>query len=143
MVKSLLLGCAGSLPSYAHILSGLREDFLRGVDKLTSRNNNKGKRIVITDANGFIGVNLVVARENHWDHYLGWRFGLSGGDPSKGSRTYERGKKYLHQPHSSLICSFAWTLTKPVSKTVDKLVIGPPSHLLPGVESFPTRSFRI
>ena len=31
----LLLGRAGSLSSYARILSGLREDFLRGVGKLT------------------------------------------------------------------------------------------------------------
>ena len=34
----MLLGRAGSLPSCARILSGLREDFLRGVGKLTSVN---------------------------------------------------------------------------------------------------------
>ena len=31
----LLLGRAGSLPGYARILGGLREDFLQGVGKLT------------------------------------------------------------------------------------------------------------
>ena len=59
------------------------------------------------------------SRENDWDHYLGWGLGLSGRDHNKGSRAYEWGSKYLHQPHSSLICSFAWTLTKPVRKIAE------------------------
>ena len=36
VVNLLLFGRAGSLPSGARILIGLREDFLRGVGKLTS-----------------------------------------------------------------------------------------------------------
>ena len=47
VVRLLLLGLSGSLPRCARILIGLKEDFLLGVGRLTSRITNAGIAVLL------------------------------------------------------------------------------------------------